>query len=260
MDASALYKAGQLGPAIEALGLELRKQPGDTKRRIFLFELLCFAGEYDRAQKQLDVLSSGGKDAESGAMLYRAALHAHRTREEMFERNELPISSAVPSPAGTCDGISFSTFIDEDDRIGANLEVYIAGSYTWIPFHYIESVELQPPTRLRDLLWAPALLHTTKDFRLQDLGQVLLPALAPLSCKHPDDAVRLGRTTIWIEDSNHGAVPAGQKIYLADDAELPLLEIRELEFQGRPDADPVDANAASADSTETSSVSFGEEV
>ena len=232
MDASALYKAGQLGPAIEALGLELRKQPTDTKRRIFLFELLCFAGEYDRASKQLDVLSSGGKDAESGAMLYRAALHAHRTREEMFARNELPVSSALASPSGTCDGISFSSFTDEDDRIGSNLEVFIAGSYTWIPFHYIESVEMEPPTRLRDLLWAPALLHTTKDFRLQDLGQVLLPALAPLSSRHPDDAVRLGRTTVWIEDSNHGAVPAGQKIYLADDAELPLLEIRELEFQG----------------------------
>ena len=247
MDASSLYKAGQLGPAIEALGMELRKQPTDTKRRIFLFELLCFAGEYDRASKQLDVLSSGGKDAESGAMLYRAALHAHRTREEMFARNELPVSSAVPSPAGTCDGISFSSFSDEDDRIGANLEVFIAGSYTWIPFHYIESVELQAPTRLRDLLWAPALLHTTKEFRLQDLGQVLLPALAPLSCRHPDDAVRLGRTTVWIEDSVHGAVPAGQKIYLADDTDLPLLQIRDLEFQGAVASDGENDHAGSGD-------------
>ena len=250
MDASSLYKAGQLGPAIEALGLELRKQPGDTRRRIFLFELLCFAGEYDRATKQLDVLASGGADAESGAMLYRAALHAHRTREDMFARNELPISSALPSPSGTCDGVAFSSFTDEDDRIGANLEVFIAGSYTWIPFHYIESVELQAPTRLRDLLWAPALLHTTKDFRLQDLGQVLLPALAPLSCKHPDDAVRLGRTTVWVEDAAHGAVPAGQKIFLADDAELPMLEIRDLEFQG----------AQSSQSHESDTAGSGEEV
>jgi type VI secretion system protein ImpE len=247
MDASSLYKAGQLGPAIEALGLELRKQPTDTRRRIFLFELLCFAGEYDRASKQLDVLASGGKDAESGAMLYRAALHAHRTREDMFARNELPLSSAQPSPAGTCDGIAFSSFTDEDDRIGTNLEVFIAGSYTWIPFHYIESVELQPPTRLRDLLWAPAILHTTKDFRLQDLGQVLLPALAPLSSKHADDAVRLGRTTVWVEDSAYGAVPAGQKIYLADDTELPLLEIRDLEFQGAAASDGESVNAGSGE-------------
>lgn len=248
MDASGLYKAGQLGPAIEALGLELRKQPGDTKRRTFLFELLCFAGEYDRAAKQLDVLASGGKDAESGAMLYRAALHAQRTREDMFARNELPTQEAPPSPAGECDGVSFTAFADEDDRIGANLEVFIAGSYTWIPFHYIERVDMQPPTRLRDLLWAPAILHTTKAFRLQDLGQVLLPVLAPLSWKHPDDAVRLGRTSVWVQDEAHGAVPAGQKMFVADAETFPLLQVRELLFNPVPDSlENENTAAASAD-------------
>ncbi len=230
MDASALYKAGQLGPAIEALGIELRKQPTDAKRRTFLFELLCFAGEYDRAAKHLDVLAANGQDAGSGAMLYRAALHAQRTREEMFTRGELPLRSDLPSPAGTCNGQPFTSFVDEDDRIGANLEVFIAGSYTWIPFRYVESVALQPPTRLRDLLWAPAILRTTKDFRLQDLGQVLLPTLAPLSWKHSDDAVRLGRTTIWQEDPTHDAVPAGQKLFVAGQAEYPLLDLRDLRF------------------------------
>ena len=231
MEASALYKAGQLGPAIEALGLELRKQPTDTRRRIFLFELLCFAGEYDRASKQLDVLASGGKDAEAGAMLYRAALHAQRTREDMFAKGELPLGEVAPPPAGFCDDVPFSTFADEDDRIGANLEVFIAGSYTWIPFHYIARIDMEPPTRLRDLLWAPAILHTTKAFRLQDLGQVLLPVLAPLSWKHPDDAVRLGRTSVWIEDAAQGAIPAGQKMFVADGEAIPMLQVRELSFQ-----------------------------
>ncbi|MGI4757770.1 MAG: type VI secretion system accessory protein TagJ [Janthinobacterium lividum] len=234
MEASALYKAGQLGPAIEALGLELRKQPTDIRRRTFLFELLCFAGEYDRASKQLDVLASSGKDAESGAMLYRAALHAQRTRDDMFAMGALPQGEATLPPAGLCDDVPFQAFTDEDDRIGANLEVFIAGSYTWIPFHYIERVDLEAPTRLRDLLWAPAILHTSKAFRLQDLGQVLLPVLAPLSWKHPDDAVRLGRTSVWIEDAALGAIPAGQKMFLADDEAVPLLQIRQLSFQQGP--------------------------
>ncbi len=247
MDASALYKAGQLGPAIEALGMELRRQPTNTKRRTFLFELLCFAGEYDRASKQLDVLASGGTDAESGAMLYRAALHAQRTREEMFARHELPEGSSLISPPGSCNGEAFTKFADEDDRIGDNLEVFIAGSYTWIPFHYIESVEMEAPTRLRDLLWAPALLKTTKEFRLQDLGQVLLPVLAPLSWRHPDDAVRLGRTSVWEEDATYGAVPAGQKIYLADDREHPLLDTRHLVFTAkRQEEQPLEAVRAAA--------------
>ena len=37
MDALSLYRAGQLKPAIDALGDELRKNPLDTKRRTFLF-------------------------------------------------------------------------------------------------------------------------------------------------------------------------------------------------------------------------------
>ncbi len=237
MDAAALYKAGQLQPAIEALGMELRRQPTDTRRRIFLFELLCFAGEYDRASKQLDVLAGSSKDAESGAMLYRAALHAQRTREGMFERGELPQDAEEGSPAGTLNGERFSMLTDEDSRIGASLEVYIAGSYTWVPFRYIESLKMEPPTRLRDLLWAPAILKATKDFRLQDLGQVLLPVLAPLSYRHPDDAVKLGRSTVWIEDERYGAVPAGQKLFVADESDYPLLEVRELAFGHAEDGD-----------------------
>lgn len=234
MDAASLYKAGQLSPAIEALGMELRKQPTDAKRRTFLFELLCFAGEYDRAAKQLDVLASSSVDAEAGAMLYRAALHAQRTREDMFAKGELPMNTAHSSPAGTCNEERFSTFSDEDERLGANLEAFIAGSYTWVPFRYIESVELQPPSKLRDLLWAPAILKTTKDFRLQDLGEVLLPVLAPLSWRHPDDAVKLGRTTVWQEDGQGDAVPLGQKIFLADDRHISLLELRALHFEATP--------------------------
>ena len=230
MDAGALYRAGQLQPAIEALGMELRRQPTDTRRRTFLFELLCFAGEYDRASKQLDILAGASQDAESGAMLYRAALHAQRTREGMFERGELPQSAEVTSPAGTLNGEPFADLTDEDSRIGASLEVYIAGSYTWVPFRYVESLQVQAPTRLRDLLWAPAILKATKDFRLQDLGQVLLPVLAPLSYRHPDDAVKLGRSTVWVEDAQYGAVPAGQKLFVAGDQEIALLEMRELAF------------------------------
>ena len=231
MDAVALYKAGQLRPAIEALGLELRKQPADTKRRTFLFELLCFAGEYDRAAKQLDVLADESKDAGSGAMLYRAALHATRTREDMFARGELPMNTAASSPGGTFNGERFEEIEDGDGRIGANLEVFIAGSYTWIPFQYVESVKIAPPSKLRDLLWAPALLKTTSDFRLQDLGEVLVPVLAPLSWKHADDAVRLGRSTVWEEDAAHGALPVGQRVLLAGETEYSFLELRDLVFE-----------------------------
>lgn len=236
MDAVSLYKAGQLAPAIEALGTELRKQPTDTKRRTFLFELLCFAGEYDRAAKQLDVLADVSKDAGSGAMLYRSALHAQRTREQMFLEGTLPLLQEAAGPAGELNGEPFTSIQDEDVRLGGNLEVFLAGSYTWIPFRYIESLTMEAPARLRDLLWAPAVLQTTKDFRLQDLGQVLIPALAPLSWRSTEDAVRLGRVSTLEESPEHGPVPLGAKTLFADDRPYPLLAMRSLRFT-RPAAD-----------------------
>jgi type VI secretion system protein ImpE len=230
MDALSLYKAGQLQAAIEALGDELKKQPLDAKRRIFLFELLCFAGEYDRAEKHLNVVSDSSSQAAAGAMLYRSALHAERERQDMFARGTLPQGSAHPSPAGELNGEKFSGLADADPRIGAHLEAFIAGSYTWIPFAYIEAIEMEPPKRLRDLLWIPAVLRTTSDFRLQDLGEVLLPVLTPLSWKSSDDAVRLGRTTEWQDDAEYGQLPVGQKILLCGEEEQPFLEIRKLTF------------------------------
>lgn len=230
MDALSLYRAGQLREAIDALGVELKKQPLDAKRRTFLFELLCFAGEYERAGKQLDILSDASAEAASGALLYRSALHAERIRQEMFAKDELPLSSAHPATAGKLNGREFTELVDADPRIGANLEAFIAGSYNWIPFAYIESVTTQTPKRLRDLIWLPAIVRTTPEFRLQDLGEVLLPVLAPLSWRNSDDAVRLGRVTIWEDDSKYGAIPSGQKTVQAGDDEGPLLEIRELNF------------------------------
>ena len=230
MDAQQLYRAGQLREAIDALGDELKKQPLDTKRRTFLFELLCFAGEYDRATKHLDILSDASPEAASGAMLYRAALHAERERQDMFARNALPLGSTHPSSPGVLNGEAFTGLTDADPRIGENLEVFIAGSYTWIPYAYIESIETEPPKRLRDLLWLPAILQATEDFRLQDLGEVLLPVISPLSWKHSDDAVRLGRATVWEEDPQHGDIPLGQKLLLRGEEEEPFLDLRNLTF------------------------------
>jgi type VI secretion system protein ImpE len=232
MDSVALYKAGQLGPAIEALGTELRTQPGDTRRRTFLFELLCFAGAYDRAEKQLDVLAEANKDALAGSMLYRSALHAQRTREELFQNGQLPAREPEVGPIpGSLNGSTFTTLEDEDPRIGRNLEVFIAGGYTLVPFRYIQRVEMTSPRRLRDLLWARATLTTTSDFRLQDLGEVLLPALSPGSWASDNDLVRLGRATVYQNaDGESDASPLGQKSFLVDGEAYPFLSTREFIF------------------------------
>jgi type VI secretion system protein ImpE len=233
-DANDLYRAGKLDEAIQALGASLRDDPTDSRRRTFLFELLCFAGEYDRAEKQLEVLAQGGKNAELGTLVYRAALNAERTRQEMFRTGSYARGPAPRPVSGTLNGRPFTTLTDADPRIGARLEVYAAGQYTWIPFEHLLSIRMEAPKRLRDLLWAPAIVRPGPGFRNYDLGEVLIPALAPLSAQHADREVRLGRVTEWQELSDGEQAPVGQKLLLVDDEEFPILEIRELEITPTP--------------------------
>jgi type VI secretion system protein ImpE len=229
-----LFRAGKLEEAIQALGAEVRDDPMDARRRTFLFELLCFAGEYDRAEKHLEVLAGASPDAERGAWLYRSALHAERIRQEMFRSGGYPHGGAPPpAVGGSLNGRAFQDLRDADPRIGARLEVFAAGQYTWIPLHFVAAIRMDPPRRLRDLLWAPARIQASPDYRGGELGEVLLPVLAPLSWQHPDPQVRLGRVTEWVEVDGEER-PSGQKLLLVDGEEVPILEVRELEIARNP--------------------------
>jgi type VI secretion system protein ImpE len=238
LNARSLYQSGKLDEAIQALGAEVRDNPTDPQRRIFLFELLCFAGDYDRAEKQLAVLGSGGPDAQMGALLYQAALHAERLRKDLFEQRAFPLNAPTRPVSGTLNGTPFESLEDADPRIGRRLEIFAAGQYTWIPFEQIASVRISAPKRLRDLLWAPALVRTAESFKGVELGEVLVPAIAPLTWQCADGAVRLGRVTQWQADDDGVETPLGQKLLLVDGEEFPVLEIRELVIA------PVGASAA----------------
>jgi type VI secretion system protein ImpE len=238
----ALYREGKLREAIAALGEELRANPLDAKRRTFLFELLLFAGEFDRAEKQLDVLAGANPGSAMGLLLYRSALHAERTRQAMFANHEMPPSKDGAVHGGELNGTAFSELRDADPRIGANLEVFLAGSYTWIPIHYLRRLEIEPPTNLRDLVWARARVDTSADFRLQELGEVLLPVLSPLSSHHQDETVRLGRESAWEADDEFGEIPYGAKMMVVDGVEIPLLDIRNVAWSA-PEKESQDASA-----------------
>lgn len=231
MTAKNLYQAGKLKEAIQALNAEVRDNPGDTRRRTFLFELLTFAGEYDRAQKQLQVLAGEGSDAQMGTVLYLSALHAEKTRKETFFKGEYPpLPAGGGEVSGEIDGQPFTRLLDADPRIGPRLECYAAGAYIWIPFEHIEEIEAQAPRRVRDLIWIPALVRTGPAFQAMELGEVLLPALTWDASGHKDDEVRLGRVTNWYENELEQSCPVGQKMLLVDGEEFPILELRKLTF------------------------------
>jgi type VI secretion system protein ImpE len=239
MTARELYQAGRLGEAVQALNAELRENPADTKRRTFLFELLCFAGNYDRAEKQLEILAQDGSNAQMGALLYRGALNAERTRCELFEKGEFAASSEEEesAPAGSWNGRAFSRIEDADPRIGPRLEMFAAGQYLWVRFDHIQSIEMEAPKRLRDLLWMPAMVRTGPAFRGKELGEVLLPVISPLSYREDDDRLKLGRATEWRELASGETAPVGQKMLLIDGEEAPFLELRRLELHPAVPAD-----------------------
>jgi type VI secretion system protein ImpE len=231
MSAKELFQFGNLKDAIQALGATLRENPADAKSRTFLFELLCFTGEYDRAEKHLNILAGDNAQSEMGAVLYLSAIHAAREREAMFEKRTFPVEEVPPSLKGTFNGEPFESVEDADPRLGARLEIFAAGAYLWIPFVHVESIELETPKRLRDTLWAPAIVRTGPSFKGQELGQVLIPVISPLSCKNANGNVALGRATEWLESEADGeSVPVGLKMLSVDGEDFSFLEIRKLEF------------------------------
>src|SRR3954451_21620370 len=115
MNAEALLREGKLDEAVQALGEYLRDNPQDSGSRTFLFELLCFRGDYQRAGKHLALLGDGGKDAAIGALVYQSALHAEELRAAMYLEDNIP--GPLPQEAsiqGSLNGKPFATLVDTD--------------------------------------------------------------------------------------------------------------------------------------------------
>jgi type VI secretion system protein ImpE len=81
-------------------------------------------------------------------------------------------------------------------------------------------------------------VRTGPSFKGTELGEVLIPAIYPFSWKDADEAVWLGRLTTWVADEQGREYPSGQKILIADEEEIPLLEIRSLTFHSLQAAQP----------------------
>lgn len=266
MKAKELLDAGHLSEAIEELNREVKAHPTDSRQRIFLFELLCFAGDYARARRQLDVIGTESAAAEAGVQIYRSILTAEEARHRLISdglrpdflfpppayvlqhleainrlrerqpeeaRNLLEESAnGRPSLPGSIDGQAFADFRDADDLIAPFLELIVHDKYVWLPFDAISRVQIAPPKQLRDLLWIPA----TVEPRHGRVGEVFVPVLYAGSTEHADDRVKLGRMTDWQTFGDGLALGVGQRLFFADEQERAMLEVRELRFDTGRDA------------------------
>jgi type VI secretion system protein ImpE len=263
MGAKELFDAGNLSGAIDQITQEVKVNPRDVKSRIFLFELLCFAGELQRAERQLDAVAqtSGDVKVEMGVHLYRGVLQAETARRGFFtgvnrtpkffseppsytalhidataklrENNFgevetlLEQSAGERSPvSGQCAGKPFEDFRDGDDLLDPFLEVYFQSDYYWLPFEQIKHIEIQTPGTLRDLLWTPVRV----ELRDRPVGEAFVPTQYFGSHENANDLVRLGRMTDWKRFGDEVLLGVGQRIFFADETEYAMLELRSIDF------------------------------
>lgn len=258
--AKALVDAGKLGEAIEEVTRQVKAHPSDVSHRTFLFELLCFAGEWDRAEKQLDVIAHQDLKSEIGSQVYRNNIKAERDRRRLFSDGLQPhflteppayvdlhlaainrlregntaearqtldrAEEERPALSGTFNGERFEDFREWDDLLGPVLELIVNGQYTWLPFEQIQRMEVNAPKQMRDLVWASARIEASDS----TIGEVYIPALYAGSSEHGNDQVRLGRMTDWNRVSDDLSLAVGLRVFLVDGEDKPLFEARLVEF------------------------------
>src|SRR6478736_5795225 len=88
--AAELFQAGKLNDAIEAQLQAVRSAPLDSGRRTFLFELLSFAGQWDRADQQLAVMAQETVEKGWGASVFQNLVVAERARQKVFAGQARP--------------------------------------------------------------------------------------------------------------------------------------------------------------------------
>jgi type VI secretion system protein ImpE len=259
MNAGEHFQAGDLPAAIAAATEAVKSSPSDQTARGLLAELLCFSGDLERADKQLDALMQLDPQTGLGATLFRQLIRAEQARQDFFRDGRVPEVLEQPSPhlqlrlkasvalragetreaealiaeaeegrtaiSGQHDGERFEDFRDLDDLTASVFEVLTStGKYFWIPMDLVELIEFRPYERPRDLLWRRCRMIV----RNGPDGEVYLPTLYAGTKDSTDQQVRLGRATDWQGESLVRG--AGQRTFLVGEQDKPILELGTLEF------------------------------
>lgn len=265
MSAEELFRSGRLEEAIAEQTVVVKKSPVDLDSRYMLFVLLCFAGELERADKQLDVLADRDEDARTGSLVYHSLLAAEWERRKVFEEQALPVLppdapdyvsirldalsslregdteaaelaidravEATPELSGKLNGEGFQGLRDYDDLLGTVVEIFAGGRYIWMPMSRVRSLSIDEPNSALDALWLPAKLEDMDG----TVADVHLPVLYQPSYSHDREAIRLGRLTEWLERGNL-FTGIGQHLFLAirggERHEEAILDLRHLEIEG----------------------------
>ena len=252
--------AGNLKGAIDEAIKLVKTNPTNVPARTFLFELSCFSGDWDRAEKQLDAIGHQDGNALIGSVIFRQNFKCERDRANLFSHNSQP-ESAMPFPehvkdllravdlvrtgetAGarelldkveedrpaypvTIDGEGYADFRDYNELTMCVFEVFVKDNYVWLPFDHVASIEFFEARSLRDVFWRQAKVEMVNGTS----GEMFFPSLYLNTWKNEDDAVRLGRTVDWKDLGDDLYIGEGARIYWASGKDKPMSDIKSIVF------------------------------
>jgi type VI secretion system protein ImpE len=265
-DAESALRAGDPRAALAHLTVAVRARPADSKLRIFMAQLLCVLGQWERAHTQLNVVAD--MDAETVAMRETVghAIRCELIRAKVFAGNRTPMVfgqpdewlalliesllqkgqgnaamsddlaarafDAAPEVKGRIDGEPFAWLADADSRLGPVLEACVNGRYYWVPLSRLSRVEFDPPADLRDCVWTAAQLM----FSNGGETVALVPTRYPGSEASEDGAICLARKTQWVDAGNDRWFGLGQRVLATDVGEHALMSVRTIELDDVPAA------------------------
>jgi len=255
-----LLQAADTAGALKALTDEVRAQPQDSRLRVFMAQLLCVVGQWERALNQLDVAAELDALAVPMKQVYGEAIRCEGLRAQVFAGTRTPMIfgepdewlallvesllqhgqgeaavaqqlrerafDAAPASAGTIDGTPFEWLADADMRLGPVLEAYVNGRYYWVPFARLAQVKVDPPEDLRDGVWLPAHLQ----FANGGEALALIPTRYEGSEKSGDGLLQLARKTEWRELAPDMWAGLGQRVLGSDEGDHALMDVREIDF------------------------------
>jgi type VI secretion system protein ImpE len=271
--AEELLALGDPAAALQALQQQVRSKAADPQLRVFLFQLLCVLGQWQRAHDQLKVC--GELDAGTLAMVntYGAALQCEVARVAVFAGRHLP--HVFGPPAAWVALLAQALQLDAQGHAEqaaalrgqaldqAPASAGVAHSHSATPegpaaeqnFAWIADADSRLGPVLEVIIngrygWVPFVhLREVTIEPVTDLRDLVwAPAhlefinggdtVALLPVRYPglatDAALQMSRKTEWDETPHSQYIGRGQRVLATDATEFGVLELQRLAFDATP--------------------------
>ncbi|MFE8070104.1 type VI secretion system accessory protein TagJ [Marinobacteraceae bacterium S3BR75-40.1] len=255
---------GELQQAIEVATQQIKANPGAADLRASLIELLCVAGQLERADEMLGALARHHPDWLAGAANLRQlirsqqarlafqqgqladdvvategsdleallALRLHLTQNDLAAANTAAAKlEQAREPVSFRFGEVEGEIRDCDDSLCGFLEALGAdGHYYLWRWSEIEAIDFHAPTSPVELVWRRADVELASGKQ----GEVFIPLTYVAS---QSDSELLGRVTDWQQQGDSLVTGTGLKLFLVGDEALGLDALKRVERVELADVD-----------------------